>query len=203
MLITAAMMLAVQTANLTAEGRFNHFEEPCLGSYSCGPDSSYLGYFYHIPSALACRRECDKIGLCQHFTYFSSGDLTGACFIFSSCQQRSTLCGRECVSGPRCSDCETCKPRKPHKRILTILRSTWVNSRHLKIKPCIALIMISGRRNALESVKHRTWNPQNSKLENPGDSALTPELAILVNDEHENPGKTESTKKGCDQSLLN
>ena len=127
MLITAAMMLAVSTANRTAELEIT-LPAPCLGSYSCGPDSSNIGYFYPIPSAVVCRRECDAFYRgsvkCKHFTFFSSGYLSGACFIFASCQQRSTLCQGECVSGPRCVDCETCARRRVQKRILSILRST-------------------------------------------------------------------------------
>ena len=146
MLITAAMLLAVQSTNLvaninaTAAGAAVAAAPPtaCWGSYSCGPATSILGYFVNIPDVRNCARECNNNARCGHFTYFSVGMLERVCFLFLACERRNYLCQGACASGPRCSQCAPCGTDRPQgtdagdgdveklygKRRLNILRAT-------------------------------------------------------------------------------
>ena len=111
MLITTAMLLAVQSANLTgtvSQMMAERSSGPCLGAFSCGPITSNLGYLHQLPDPAACRSECDRYPGCEYFTYFEAGNLAGVCFLFSACSQQSPLCRGACLSGPRCDSCESC-----------------------------------------------------------------------------------------------
>ena len=129
MLITTAMLIAVQSANLTAASEAAEPpSDPCNGYYSCGPVRSNLGYFLDLPSPASCRAACDEMPLCRHFTYFKAGNLAGACFLFSSCERRGSLCGAACESGTRCSLCPACTATyfgdSSRRRRLNLLRAT-------------------------------------------------------------------------------
>ena len=128
MLITATMLLAVQSANFTAASpSLLQPLEPCLGNYSCdfSSNSSNLGFFSGLKDAAECRRECDLYAQCEHFTFFTGGQMAGTCFLFSGCSRRYTMCRGTCTSGPRCSNCATCNQLTTNSsRILSILRTT-------------------------------------------------------------------------------
>lgn len=123
MLITAAMLLAVQSSNLMANNNSTTLDEMlgdaspataaaaaprCWSSYSCGPATAILGYYVNIPDVRECASECNNNARCGHFTYFSVGMLEHVCFLFQACERRNHLCQGACASGPRCSPCAPC-----------------------------------------------------------------------------------------------
>jgi hypothetical protein len=141
MLITAAMLLAVQSTNLVANKNSSEIAPAtttaatCWGSFSCGPATTILGYYVNIPDVRECARACNNNARCGHFTYFSVGMLEHVCFLFQACERRNYLCEGACTSGPRCSACAPCGAERPPggdgdvegrygKRRLNILRAT-------------------------------------------------------------------------------
>ena len=126
MLITAAMLLAVQTTNLVSTNNNNTANvsavvvvptAPCWSGYSCGPATAILGYYVNIPDVRECARECNNNARCGHFTFFSTGMLEHVCFLFQACERRNQLCQGACASGPRCSACAPCTAGEDRLRV--------------------------------------------------------------------------------------